>query len=447
MTETANETLLECEGLKKYFDLSSGALDRLIGDPGKVRAVDGVDLSVGRGETLAVVGESGCGKSTLGRTLLKLDEPTAGRIRYDGEDITELSDRGMRPYRRDLQMVFQDPLASLNPRQTVGSILKAPMQVHGVGESDADRTERAEDLLERVGLEARHVERHPKQFSGGQQQRVAVARALTLEPELIVADEPVSALDVSVQAQILDLLEELQDEFDLSLLFITHDLSVVRQIADRVAVMYLGEIVEAAPTDELFADPQHPYTQSLLSAVPRIDPEARTDRVVLEGTVPSPKDPPAGCRFHTRCPAVIPPEDWPASQALFREAFVFRTRVTGGEIDPEGTEARLAAEGQPTDDERVARRIVSGAFDEESLRALPEDAREAVEAAAGALVAGEAERAAELVREAFPSPCVDSKPEPVGAENRVAACHRVDPDLDHAESSLEPERDRVTGEQ
>jgi peptide/nickel transport system ATP-binding protein len=424
------DPLLAASGLKKHFDLSGGVLDRVLGDPGVVRAVDGVDLTVREGETLAVVGESGCGKSTLGRTLLRLDEPTAGTVRFDGTDLTDLSGRELRRYRRRMQMVFQDPLASLNPRQTVGDIVTAPMEVHDVGADAADRRERATELLERVGLDASHLDRHPGQFSGGQQQRVALARALSLEPDLLVADEPVSALDVSVQAQILDLLRELQAEFDLAVLLISHDLSVVRQVADRVAVMYLGEIVETAPVDELFDDPQHPYTQSLLSAVPRIDPDARTDRVVLEGTVPSPSDPPDGCRFHTRCPAIIPPEGWGGDQSGFRRAFTFRTRVTEGEIDAEAMEARLKAEGEPTTTERVARRIVAEALPSEPTD-LPTEAQEAVEEAARRYAAGNDDSAAEVVRDAFPSPCVGETPAVTETEDRTVACHRVTDDRSH----------------
>ncbi|ESP87393.1 ABC transporter ATP-binding protein, partial [Candidatus Halobonum tyrrellensis] len=381
--------VLEAVKLEKYFEQSDGIVDRLLGGGGRVKAVDGVDLRLHRGETLAVVGESGCGKSTLGQSLLNLHAPTGGSVRYRGEDITGLSGRRMRPYREKLQMIFQDPLASLNPRQTVGDIVTAPMEVHGIGDSDADRRERATDLLERVGLEANHFDRYPSQFSGGQQQRVGIARALAVEPDVLVADEPVSALDVSVQAQILNLLDELQAEFDLSILFITHDLSVVRHIADRVAVMYLGEIVETAPTDALFAAPDHPYTESLLSAVPRIDPEVRTERILLEGTVPSPLDPPAGCRFHTRCPAVIPPADWPADQPAFRRAFTFRNRVEAGELDPGAARRRLDAEGRESDDAAVARHLVETSLPGDAA-ALPAGARDAVESAARALVDGEA---------------------------------------------------------
>jgi len=423
----AGEVVLEAEGVKKHFDQSDGFVDKLLGAGGSVKAVDGVDLEVRAGETLAVVGESGCGKSTLGRTLLNLHEPTAGTVRFRGDEISGLSGKAMRPYRSELQMVFQDPLASLNPRQTVGDIVTAPMEVHGIGDSDEDRLERAEALLERVGLKPSHVDRYPGQFSGGQQQRVGIARALAVEPDVIVADEPVSALDVSVQAQILNLLEDLQDELGLSLVFIAHDLSVVRQVSDRVAVMYLGEVVETAPTDELFEDPKHPYTRSLLSAVPRIDPSARTDRVVLRGSVPSPIDPPSGCHFHTRCPAVIPGDGWGGDQAAFRRAFTFRNRVENGSLEVEVVRDRLEGDGGSVSDDDVAARIVDTTLPGD-LADLPADAAESVREAARLVVDGRDDEAAALLREACPSPCAGDHPESVDVgDGRQAACHRVDP--------------------
>jgi len=420
--------LLSVEGLAKHFDMSEGIVDRLLGERRRVRAVDGVDLDVYEGETVAVVGESGCGKSTLARTILNLHTPMAGTVRYRGEDITALSKGEMRSYRRNIQMIFQDPLASLNPRQTVGDIVTTPMEVHGIGDDDADRMDRARDLLERVGLERGHIDRYPHQFSGGQQQRVGVARALTVDPNLLIADEPVSSLDVSVQAHILHLLEELQADFDLSLLVITHDLSVVRHIADRVAVMYLGEIVENAPTDELFGDPRHPYTEALLSGVPRIDPATRTDRIQLTGTVPSPEDPPSGCRFHTRCPAVIPPDDWTGDQETFRWAFEFRNRVLKDDFDPDTVRSRLVSEGRSSTVGDVADHFVEQLFDG-SKEKLPAAAETAIRDAATALAEDDPERAAAVVREAFPSPCERDTPLTAAvADDHIVACHRFDPD-------------------
>jgi oligopeptide transport system ATP-binding protein len=294
------ETLLETTDLVKHFMVGGSAFKR----GGEiVHAVDGVSLDVRSGETLGIVGESGCGKSTLGRLLVRLHAPTAGTIRFAGDDVTSLSRRRLRPYRREMQMIFQDPYASLNPRKRVGQILEDPFRIHHELDRAAIRR-RVRELLAIVGLSPDHVNRYPHEFSGGQRQRIGVARALALNPKLIVADEPVSALDVSIQAQVINLLDDLQDEFQLTYVFIAHDLGVVHHVSDRIGVMYLGVIVELGPSDELFLHPVHPYTEALLSAIPAIEgehEEVRRERIVLEGEVPSPVAPPSGCRFHPRC--------------------------------------------------------------------------------------------------------------------------------------------------
>ncbi|QLG28107.1 dipeptide ABC transporter ATP-binding protein [Halorarum halophilum] len=439
------DRLVEVDGLKKHFSRADGYLDRLLADERKsVKAVDGVDFDVYEGETLGLVGESGCGKSTTGRALLRLLEPTDGRVVFAGEDLTELSSDELRERRRDVQMIFQDPMSSLDPRMTVGQIVAEPLQIHDLPAEDPpegssrreQRRRRVDELLEAVGLDPGQRGRYPHELSGGQRQRVGIARALAVDPDFIVCDEPVSALDVSVQAQILNLLEDLQAEFGLTFLFIAHDLSVVRHICDRVAVMYLGKLVEVADTDELFRDPRHPYTRALLSAIPVPDPTADTDdRVILEGDVPSPIDPPSGCNFRTRCPQVIPPDDLDVEQEEFRAVMNYRQRVEDRALDLEGIreEAALVEGGgseQPaaTDGGRTVDADVPIA---EALRArfgltgLPRRADEAVAESAERLAADDWAAAERVLRETFESVCEREEP-PLDERDHPAACHLVE---------------------
>ncbi|MEW8970269.1 MAG: dipeptide ABC transporter ATP-binding protein [Mesobacillus sp.] len=303
-TENNSEILLELQDLKKHFPIKSGLLQKTVGH---IKAVDGINLKVNKGETLGIVGESGCGKSTVGRTIIRLYEPTDGKVIFNGKDISHLSESELRKdVRKNIQMIFQDPFASLNPRKTLRSIIREPLDTHHIYRGK-ERDEHVESLLEKVGLNASFINRYPHEFSGGQRQRIGIARTLALNPEMIIADEAVSALDVSIQAQIINLMEDLQEEFGLTYLFISHDLSVVRHISDRVGVMYLGKMMELASKKELYAEPLHPYTQALLSAVPvpRKKGVMKRERIILKGELPSPSNPPTGCVFHTRCPAAF----------------------------------------------------------------------------------------------------------------------------------------------
>lgn len=507
------EPLVEVSDLTKYFFENDSIVDRVFGNERvAIKAVDGISFDIDRGETLGLVGESGCGKSTAGETLLRLQEPTSGSVRFDGENIFEIGSTELKRLRRDIAIVFQDPFSSLDPRMTIGETVKQPLDVHGwprsdpeittdavvrangidpervrvrvdpevdkvvspedgvakvtvtverfengepspddrtvavdgavratvaedvaisvdagdkievsvsVGRSDEQlRAARVRDLLERVGLSGDQFDRYPHEFSGGQRQRIGIARALALDPEFVVLDEPTSALDVSVQAQVLNLLEELQSEFDLTYLLISHDLSVIRHICDRVAVMYLGELVEVGPIDAVFSDPHHPYTEALLESVPRAS-TAERDREIetLTGDVPSPRDPPSGCRFRTRCPAIIPPSGADLDQPEFRAIATIRDRIRERSIDLDGAREYVDAAGD-AETEAVVDRLLELLLETD----LPDQHRERVRAALQALTEGEWETAVERL-DAYESVCERVSPELQPERERSAACH------------------------
>jgi len=437
-----DDVVVEVNDLKKYYQ--GGGVGPLANQP--VKAVDGVDFDIKRGETLGLVGESGCGKTTLGRTLIQLETATEGEVLFDGTDITTLSGDDLVNWRRNAQMVFQDPESSLNDRMTVGEIIREPLDVHD-WETPKERRARVRELLSVVGLQEEHYYRYPHQFSGGQRQRIGIARALALEPEFVVLDEPVSALDVSVQAQVLNLLEDLQEEFGLTYLFIAHDLSVVRHICDRVAVMYLGYIMELGPTEELFENPKNPYTISLLSAIPEPDPTVDTRGITLRGTPPSPRDPPSGCPFSTRCPMKLRPDEYEdldddlwAAIETFREIVRERTRAERPLREVVRDFLGLPTERDATDD---VLHEVFGDFD------LPPDIQATIDETADHMRTHDFQAARETLREQFASECDVEKPEyhQVSVSGRTSFCHRhrrdeVEPDVFYEEAIL-PAADRT----
>ncbi len=423
------DPLVIVEDLRTYYDD-----DRLIGGS-PVKAVDGVSFAVGRGETLGIVGESGCGKTTLARSLLRLEEIDGGTVSFDGTDVTSLGKRELKRWRQNAQMVYQDPTTSINERLTVGKIVREPLEVHD-WKTPESRRRRVTELLDLVGLRAEHYHRYPHQFSGGQRQRIGIARALALEPEFLVLDEPVSALDVSVQAKILNLLADLQDELGLTYVVIAHDLSVVRHVCDRVAVMYLGKLMEVSPTEQLFRDPANPYTRSLLSAIPVPDPSADTDRITLRGTPPSPRDPPSGCVFSTRCPFEIhnPVYDelsdhQRAQIESFRETIRDRAAETVF-----GRLGKRVRGDRPT----PAEELVEGLF---ALSEYPPSVTETLEEAASLVADGETEAAHSLLEAEFATVCETESPEEhaVG-EGQYSRCHR------HRQEYAEPDQARKGAE-
>ena len=420
-----DEPLLSVRNLEKHYPITQGVLKKEVG---RVRAVDGISFDVHRGETMGLVGESGCGKSTAATSLLRIEEPTGGQVVFDGEDILEYDSRRLREFRKEAQMIFQDPTSSFDPRMTIGQSVAEPLVIHGFRERERRRAI-VQNLLERVGMSADDIDRYPHEFSGGQKQRVALARAMVVNPQLIVADEPTSALDVSIQAAILRLMEELQAAFDLSIVFISHDMGVIREVCDRVAVMYLGEIVEIAATEELFDDPKHPYTKALLSSIPVPDPRRRGEKIQLKGDVPNPASPPSGCRFHTRCPAVIQPPAYDLEQEHYRNLMVFRDQLRRGHLGVDAAREFAIAE-YDLDEAAIGDEDLEEALrDQYDLpHRLTDPGAEAVLAEALEHILEEEQAAAvELLARAFGSPCEETHPDLLEVERgRQSACLRTE---------------------
>mgnify|MGYP000403937489 CR=1 FL=1 len=418
-------SLLEVEGLTKHYPVTQGVLKREVS---RVRAVDGIDFDVERGETVGIVGESGCGKSTAATSLLRIEEPTDGVVRFDGDDITDYGKADLKRFRRRAQMIFQNPKSSFDPRMSMGDSVAEPLKIHGMSDPNRRRAI-VEDLLERVGLSADDADRYPHEFSGGQKQRIALARALSVNPDFIVADEPVSALDVSIKSEILSLMEDLQEQFDLAVLLISHDMGVVRQVCDRVNVMYLGEIVESGPTEEVFENPQHPYTAALMSSVPTPDPRKRGMGTELTGDVPSPSNPPEGCRFHTRCPAVIQPEGYDMDQSAWRNVVDLKTRLRNEGVDLEALAEQHAAE---TDDESTdpadygTDELADMAREEFDIPAQLGDpgADDVLERALDSVATGDQDEAQALLDREFATVCErEEPPRQQIHDGRSSACH------------------------
>ncbi|ESP89400.1 ABC transporter ATP-binding protein [Candidatus Halobonum tyrrellensis] len=444
------EPLVEVENVRKLFDLSQGIVDTVLGrEPQPVRAVDGVSFEIQRGDTIGIAGESGCGKTTLGKLLVKLYEPTEGTIRFDGREITDLTNEEEREFRQRVQMIFQDPFESLNPRMTVFNTVEEPLKINDMADSYDERRRRVKEVLEDVGLGPADVylDAFPDELSGGERQRVAIARALVVDPDFVVCDEPVSMLDVSIRAGVLNLMKRLQDEYGLTYLFISHDLSLIRYMCGRAGIMYLGNMIEKGPTDDIITDPKHPYSEALFDAVPDVALGDERRRANATGEVPSPRNPPSGCRYHPRCAHVIPPDDWTGSQDAFRRALQFKLKVERSDIGPETVDGsdtsdptrELVEHGltldvpeeyrSETEMETGGSRVDLTAVD------LPSDAREALFDAAEALNGGDRDAALGALDGVVTTVCEREYPEPRTAGSRSVECHLYGDDATSATDS------------
>jgi peptide/nickel transport system ATP-binding protein len=432
------DPLIEVENVAKWFDTTQGVTDRLLGrEPNPVKAVDDVSFTINEGDIMGIAGESGCGKTTLGKLLVQLHDPTHGSIKFDGQDITDMSNQEKQEFRKRVQMIFQDPFESLNPRMTVFQSVVEPLRINEMYDGYQARRERVIEVLNEVGLSPAeaYLNEFPKELSGGERQRVAIARALVVNPDFIVCDEPVSMLDVSIRAGVLNLMKELQAEYGLTYVFISHDLSLIRYMCDRTAIMYLGDVIEQGPTDDVVMDPKHPYTEALFDAVPEVDPEAERHRANVTGEVPNPRNPPSGCRFHPRCSKIIPPENWTGSQAAFRRAFQFKRQATIEEIGPEEVDADHETARELAVDQLLERELAlelpeehrgenetAHSIDVAELD-LPRDAEQTLRDAANAILDEDYDGAREVLDGEFQTICEREHPDLRVAGDQITACH------------------------